>query len=88
VTYTSNVSWQTVFFYGSPIQTFGLLASNVAGYTKKTTANAMVFTMSSIGGVSGPFAFKGSEASKGYPTGMIIVMVSMVAAEISLAGLW
>jgi MFS transporter, ACS family, allantoate permease len=67
------------------IQTLSLLASNVAGYTKKTTANAMVFMFSSIGGITGPFAFKGSEAGEGYPTGMIILMVFMVAAEVSLA---
>lgn len=76
---------QTVFFYGALIQTFGLLASNVAGYTKKTTANAMVFMVSSVGGIGGPFAFKGSEATEGYPTGMIILMVSMAAAEVALA---
>ncbi|EXJ53447.1 uncharacterized protein A1O5_13315 [Cladophialophora psammophila CBS 110553] len=77
----------TVFFYGALIQTFGLLASNVAGYTKKTTANAMVFMVSSIGGITGPFAFKGSEASEGYPTGMIILMVSMAAAEVAMVTL-
>lgn len=45
----------------------------------------MVFMVSSIGGIGGPFAFKGSEAAEGYPTGMIILMVSMAAAEVSLA---
>ncbi|OQV01840.1 hypothetical protein CLAIMM_07131 [Cladophialophora immunda] len=77
----------TVFFYGSLIQTLGLLASNVAGYTKKTTAQAMIFMISCVAGISGPFAFKGSEASEGYPTGMIILMVTMVAGEISLVAL-
>ncbi|KIW93704.1 uncharacterized protein Z519_05018 [Cladophialophora bantiana CBS 173.52] len=77
----------TVFFYGALIQTFGLLASNVAGYTRKTTANAMGFMVSSIGGITGPFAFKGSEASEGYPTGMIILMVSMTAAEVAMVTL-
>ncbi|KIX95107.1 uncharacterized protein Z520_09023 [Fonsecaea multimorphosa CBS 102226] len=73
------------FFYGALIQTLGLLASNIGGFTKKTTANAMIFAASSIGGIAGPFAFKGSEAAEGYPTGMIILMISMVAAEVSMA---
>ncbi|OAL26720.1 hypothetical protein AYO22_04073 [Fonsecaea multimorphosa] len=77
----------TVFFYGSLIQTLGLLASNIAGYTKKTTANSMIFMISAVGGITGPFAFKGSEASEGYPTGMIILMVTMAASEVSLMAL-
>ncbi|OAP56497.1 hypothetical protein AYL99_09676 [Fonsecaea erecta] len=77
----------TVLFYGSLIQTLGLLASNIAGYTKKTTANSMIFTVSSIGGITGPFAFKGSQAAEGFPTGMIILMVTMAATEVSLIAL-
>lgn len=76
-----------MFYYGGLIQTLGLLSSNIAGYTKKTTGNAMLFMVSGAGGIASPFVFKGSQAAAGFPAGMITVMVLIVLAEVSLATL-
>ena len=66
----------------------GLVSSNVAGNTKKTTVNAMVAVFTSLGGFSGPYAFKGLEAKEGYPTAMIAIL-SMLCLWLGLnAALW
>jgi ACS family allantoate permease-like MFS transporter len=58
-----------------------LLSSNVAGHTKKTTLNAAVFVFGNIGAFCGPFAYPGSEAEEGYPTGQITVLSLMCISE-------
>lgn len=70
-------------YYGSVIQVFGLLSSNLAGNTKKTTVTSLIFTVSAAGSLGAPFAFKGSEAPEGYPSGMIPLFVLTVAAEVA-----
>lgn len=48
-------------------------ASNVAGYTKRTTATAFVFLAYCIGNIIGPHAFLGSEAPI-YQTGCKLII--------------
>ncbi|PMD31885.1 MFS general substrate transporter [Hyaloscypha variabilis F] len=68
-------------FYGAYVQQLSLISSNVAGHTKKTTLNAAVFVFANIGGFCGPFAYPGSEAEEGYPTGQITVLCLMCISE-------
>lgn len=74
-------------FYGSVIQAFALLTSNLAGHTKKTTVMAVIFIISNAGGIGAPFAFKGAQAAEGYPSGMIPLFCLTVIAEFSFLGL-
>lgn len=74
-------------FYGAYIQQLSLLSSNVAGHSKKTTINAAVFVAANAGAWAGPFAYHGSESSRGYPTGQITVLSLMVASVACFAGL-
>jgi MFS transporter, ACS family, allantoate permease len=67
-----------VTFYGAYVQSVSLVSSNVAGHTKKTTVNAVVGTLAYVGAIVGPFVFKGEEAPRGYPTGMITVLIMLV----------
>lgn len=48
-------------------------ASNVGGYTKRTTATAFVFLAYCIGNIIGPHAFLGSEAPI-YQTGCKLII--------------
>lgn len=59
----------------------------MGGQTKKTTVTALVFVFSSAGGIIAPFTFKGSEASKGYPTGIITILTLMNLDILVLVGL-
>jgi ACS family allantoate permease-like MFS transporter len=72
---------QSTFFYGAYVQQLSLMPSNVAGHTKKTTINAIVFVFANAGSVAGPFAYKSDEAKRGYPTGQITVLVMMCGCE-------
>jgi ACS family allantoate permease-like MFS transporter len=60
------------------------MSSNAAGYTKKTTINAVVFVFANAGSIAGPYAYKSDEQSKGYPTGQITVLVMMCGCELLL----
>lgn len=75
---------QLPIYYGAFSQTYSLLATNIAGNTKKSTVNAMAFACSAIGGIVAPFAFKGTEAVEGYPTGMILCVSLLIACELAL----
>ena len=66
------------------MQQLSLMSSNVAGYIKKTTINAVVFILANAGSVAGPYAYKSNEATKGYPTGQITVLVMMCGCEFLL----
>ena len=72
---------QSTTFYGAYVQQISLMASNIAGHTKKTTINAAVFVFANIGGVCGPFAYPGREAKVGYPTGQITVLSLMCICQ-------
>lgn len=69
---------QSVTFYGAYIQSVSLVSSNIAGHTKKTTVNAIIGTLAYVGSIAGPFAFKGEEAPRAYPTGMAVVLSMLV----------
>jgi ACS family allantoate permease-like MFS transporter len=60
------------------------MSSNIAGHTKKTTINAMVFIVANAGSIAGPYAYKSDEQARGYPTGQITVLVMMCGNEILL----
>ncbi|KAH6897077.1 major facilitator superfamily domain-containing protein [Thelonectria olida] len=70
-------------FIGSLIVALQMPASNVAGYTKRTTATAFVFFAYCCGNVIGPHAFLGSEAPI-YATGCKTI-VGCTAAQVMLA---
>jgi hypothetical protein len=59
-------------------------ASNVGGYTKRTTATAFVFLAYCIGNIIGPHGFLGKEAPI-YQTGCRLI-IGCVAAQVCLAG--
>ena len=58
-------------------------ASNVGGYTKRTTATAFVFLAYCIGNIIGPHGFIGSEAPI-YQTGCQLI-IGCVAGQVVLA---
>jgi len=78
---------QSTFFYGAYVQQLSLLSSNIAGHTKKTTVNALVFIFANAGSIAGPYAYKSDEATKGYPTGQVTVLVMMCGCELLLLSL-
>ncbi|KAL3418652.1 putative vitamin H transporter [Phlyctema vagabunda] len=55
----------------------GLLATNVAGSTKKSMASAMVFVMYCVGQIVGPQCFKAKEAPS-YHSGIIAMLVGFI----------
>lgn len=55
----------------------GLLATNVAGSTKKSMASAMVFVMYCVGQIVGPQCFKSSEAPS-YHSGIVAMLVGFI----------
>lgn len=60
-----------LIFYAYPCTVaiaLSLVASNVAGYTKKTVATAMVFIGYCVGNITGPFLFFAREKPR-YPVG-------------------
>lgn len=58
-------------------------ASNVGGYTKRTTATAFVFLAYCIGNIIGPHGFIGSEAPI-YQTGCKLI-IGCVAGQVVIA---
>lgn len=55
-----------------------LPASNVGGYTKRTTSTAFVFLAYCVGNIIGPQAFLAKEAPK-YETGVKTILICAVA---------
>ncbi|KIW37758.1 hypothetical protein, variant [Exophiala oligosperma] len=70
----------SVMVYGALVQMFALLASNVAGYSKKTVVNATIFVFANCGAFAGPWAYKSDEATRGYPTGQITTLSLLCAS--------
>jgi ACS family allantoate permease-like MFS transporter len=57
---------------------YSLLASNVAGYTKKAVAGSIFFISSSLANIAGPQTFLSKEAPK-YQTGVAVTLASFSA---------
>lgn len=82
---TSN---QSTTFYGALVQQFSLLSSNVAGHSKKVVTNGTIFIVANLGSFSGPWAYKGDQATSGYPDGQIASLSLMCASLASFSLLW
>ncbi|KAJ5852355.1 uncharacterized protein N7529_011740 [Penicillium soppii] len=67
---------------GIPI-TLSIIASNVAGYTKRTTVSAVMFMGNCAGNITGPFLFFNDEMPD-YESAWIGIMVSLAIAFISI----
>ncbi|KEF57582.1 uncharacterized protein A1O9_05500 [Exophiala aquamarina CBS 119918] len=74
--------------YGALVQEFALLSSNIGGHTKKTVINATIFALANLGGFSGPWAYEGNEAARGYPTGQITTLSLLCASVGCFVLLW
>ncbi|RGP61236.1 hypothetical protein FLONG3_10602 [Fusarium longipes] len=70
-------------FVGALIVALQMPASNVGGYTKRTTATAFVFLAYCIGNIIGPHGFIGSEAPI-YQTGCKVI-IGCVAGQVVIA---
>ncbi|KAF4448501.1 hypothetical protein F53441_8087 [Fusarium austroafricanum] len=70
-------------FVGALIVALQMPASNVGGYTKRTTATAFVFLAYCIGNIIGPQGFIGSEAPV-YQTGCKLI-IGCVAGQVIIA---
>ncbi|VUC26875.1 unnamed protein product [Clonostachys rosea] len=70
-------------FVGSLIVALQMPASNVAGYTKRTTATAFVFLAYCIGNIIGPHGFLGKEAPI-YQTGCKLI-IGCVCGQVVIA---
>ncbi|KAG7420581.1 putative transporter [Fusarium oxysporum f. sp. raphani] len=70
-------------FTGALIVALQMPASNVGGYTKRTTATAFVFLAYCIGNIIGPHGFIGSEAPI-YQTGCKLI-IGCIAAQVAIA---
>lgn len=57
---------------------YSLLASNIAGYTKKSVVNSMFFISYSLGNIISPQAFLQSESPR-YTTGISVTLASFCA---------
>ncbi|KXJ87366.1 MFS transporter [Microdochium bolleyi] len=68
----------------SLVMALQLPASNVAGYTKRVTSTALVFSAYCIGNVIGPHSFLDSEAPK-WPTGCKVGLACCVS-QVAVAG--
>lgn len=75
---------QCASFVGALIVALQMPASNVGGYTKRTTATAFVFLAYCIGNIIGPHGFIGAEAPI-YQTGCKLI-IGCVAAQVCIAG--
>lgn len=64
-----------------------ILTSNVGGSTRKTVLTSCNYIFSTVGAVVAPFAYKGEEAAKGFPTGIITVLVFMIISVFVLIAL-
>ncbi|KAJ5921220.1 hypothetical protein N7466_009546 [Penicillium verhagenii] len=67
---------------GVPI-VLGIIASNVAGYTKRTTVTAVMFIGNCAGNITGPFLFFADEAP-GYKSAWIGIMTSLGIAFVAI----
>ncbi|KAF5019456.1 hypothetical protein F66182_8538 [Fusarium sp. NRRL 66182] len=70
-------------FIGSLIVALQMPASNVGGYTKRTTATAFVFLAYCIGNIIGPHGFRGAEAPI-YQTGCKLI-IGCIAGQVVFA---
>ncbi|RSM16814.1 hypothetical protein CDV31_004424 [Fusarium ambrosium] len=70
-------------FVGALVVALQMPASNVGGYTKRTTATAFVFLAYCIGNIIGPHGFLGSEAPI-YQTGCKLI-IGCVAGQVLIA---
>ncbi|CAL5866024.1 uncharacterized protein PFLUO_LOCUS231 [Penicillium psychrofluorescens] len=75
-------------FYGSLVQHYSLLAANIGGHSKKTTVLGTITMMVALGGFSGPWAYKGSQAAQGYPDGQIATLSLFCASILAYTSLW
>ncbi|CEL03049.1 hypothetical protein ASPCAL04207 [Aspergillus calidoustus] len=75
-------------FYGSLVQHYSLLAANIAGHSKKTVVMGTITMMSALGGFSGPWAYKGDQAERGYPDGQIATLSLFAVSVGSYLCLW
>ncbi|KAK6216894.1 hypothetical protein QIS74_07008 [Colletotrichum tabaci] len=72
-----------LFFHRCPHRRSPKPASNIGGYTKRTTATAFVFLAYCIGNIIGPHGFLGSEAPI-YQTGCKLI-IGCIAAQVAIA---
>jgi len=66
---------------------YSLLASNIAGYTKKSVVNSMFFISYSLGNIISPQAFLQTEAPQ-YQTGITVTLASFCANIVLFLGLY
>jgi MFS transporter, ACS family, allantoate permease len=80
-----------VFFIGVVAASAGvmysLLASNIAGYTKKTVSGAMFFTSYCVANIVSPQTFIAAEAPR-YTTGISVALACFCANIVLFAGLY
>jgi hypothetical protein len=70
------------------VQHYSLLAANIAGHSKKTVVMGTITMMSALGGFSGPWAYKGDQAERGYPDGQIATLSLFAVSVGSYVCLW
>lgn len=66
---------------------YSLLASNIAGYTKKSVVNSMFFISYSLGNIVSPQAFLQTEAPR-YQTGITVTLASFCANIVLFSSLY
>jgi hypothetical protein len=70
-----------VYLFNSIGPTFplilSLISSNVSGFTKKSTVNAMFFVAYCVGSIAGPQTYKSGEEKEGYPSAYVFMMVCL-----------
>lgn len=64
-----------------------LLASNVAGYTKKTTVAAIYLILYCVGNIIGPQTFRPSDAPR-YVPAEILIIVCYCACALDMVVIW
>ncbi|KAJ6148941.1 hypothetical protein N7471_000140 [Penicillium samsonianum] len=70
---------------GIPI-ILSIIASNVAGYTKRTTVTAMMFIGNCAGNITGPFLFFSDEMPN-YGSAWVGIMISLAIGFVAILGL-
>lgn len=68
---------------GFPLS-LSMVSSNVAGYTKKATVNAMMFVAYCVGNILGPFFFFSHEAPR-YQVGLVLHFYTSLEFDSKLA---
>ncbi|KAH8884206.1 putative MFS allantoate transporter [Thozetella sp. PMI_491] len=66
--------------------TFAMITANTAGFTKKTTVSAIVFSMYCIGNIAGPQVMFDREAPS-YPSGFAAILVCFSASIVIILSL-